>query len=138
MTQQDIEPRNTFTDLYPIFGTRLGYGIVGGCAGLGATVWGMMQLPRTDFGSAKGLLFLSAGVLCGILVGLDLFSTRRWRRFGRFTIVARLAAACSSAASLTGLVGVFLGMIHASDLWMIGAGGAIIGAALGLRIVFNI
>jgi hypothetical protein len=117
--------------------SRLGQGIVGGCFGFAFGLWGLVQWSTTHTG-AKGLLFLVAGSLFGTLVGLDVHSTRHWQRVGRPMVIARLGLACMSAASLTALAGVPLGLIRAGDIWQFSLGGAALGIFLGLRIAFDV
>jgi hypothetical protein len=75
-------------------------------------------------------LLLAAGTFFGAIVGLDLYSTRTWRRFGKYTFPIRFVLACSAGGTATGLVGVLLGAVARADLWKYTGGGAIFGLVL--------
>jgi hypothetical protein len=79
---------------------------------------------------------LAAGALFGAIVGLDLHSTRTWRRFGKYSFPIRFILACSAGGTATGLVGILLGVVARGDLWKYTGGGAILGLVLlvGLKI----
>ena len=82
----------------------------------------------------RGALRLAVGALFGVIVGLDLHSTRTWRRFGKYTFAIRFILACSAGGTGLGLGGMLLGIVMASDVWKYGVGGAVLGVLLLLRI----
>ena len=75
-------------------------------------------------------MLLAAGAVFGAVVGLDLHSTRRWRRFGKYTLPVRFILACSAGGTATGIVGTLLGLVARADLWGYTWGGAIVGLVI--------
>jgi hypothetical protein len=69
--------------------------------------------------------FLVAATLVGSVAGLDLYLTRNWRQFGRFTPMLRLTLACTGAAGLTSALGVLLGLLSRRLAWSFTAAAAI-------------
>jgi hypothetical protein len=102
------------------------FGALGGVAlGVFALIvsWGV-------YSGAQAALLLAAGALFGAIVGLDLHSTRTWRRFGKYTFPIRFVLASSAGGAATGLVGILLGDVARADLWKYTGGGAIFGLLL--------
>src|SRR2546423_4966863 len=85
---------------------------------------GMVIATRGDIGP-RAPWFLVAATVVGSVTGLDLYLTRRWRRFGRFTGMIRFAVGCTGAAGLTSAVAVLLGLIPLQLAWSFTAFGAI-------------
>ena len=79
------------------------------------------------YGVTAGALILAAGALFGAVVGLDLHSTRTWRRFGKYTLPVRFVLACSAGGTATGFVASLLGYVARADLWKYTGGGAVVG-----------
>jgi hypothetical protein len=94
---------------------------------------GMIIATRGDTGASAGWFLVAAGVV-GSVTGLDLYLTRRWRRFGRFTPTIRFAVACTGAAGLTSAVGVVLRLIPSQLAWSFTALGAIGGLLYGIYV----
>jgi len=94
----------------PLFSSRTAHVLSGMGMGFFGGLLAMVRWARYHTGP-KGVLVLFAAMAFGALVGLDLHSTRRWQAFGRYTIAVRLGLACSSAAALTALAGVLVGMV---------------------------
>jgi hypothetical protein len=92
---------------------------------------GVVIATRGDVGASVPW-FLGAATVVGSVTGLDLYVTRRWRRFGRFTGMIRFAVACTGAAGLTSAVGVLLGLIPSQLAWSFTAFGAIGGLLYGI------
>lgn len=69
--------------------------------------------------------FLVAATLVGSMAALDLYLTRSWRQFGRFTPMLRLTLACTGAAGLTSALGVLLGLLSPRLAWSFTAAAAI-------------
>lgn len=81
------------------------------------------------------LWVLVAVTTIGSLTGLDLYLTRNWRRFGRFTPMIRFEVACVGAAGLTSAVGAVLGLIPHGLAWGFTGFGAIGGLLYGIYIL---
>lgn len=75
-------------------------------------------------------MLLAAGALFGAIVGLDLHSTRTWRRFGKYTFPVRFILACSAGGTATGLVGMLIGLVAQADMWKYTGGGAMLGLVI--------
>jgi hypothetical protein len=95
--QQQIERR---------FASKSSYALVGALGGVALGLFALIESIGIH-GGAQGALLLAAGALFGAIVGLDLHSTRTWRRFG-----------------------ILLGVVARGDLWKYTGGGAILGLVL--------
>jgi hypothetical protein len=124
--QQQIERR---------FASKSSYALVGALGGVALGLFALIESIGIH-GGAQGALLLAAGALFGAIVGLDLHSTRTWRRFGKYSFPIRFILACSAGGTATGLVGILLGVVARGDLWKYTGGGAILGLVLlvGLKI----
>jgi hypothetical protein len=111
------------------FSSKPSYALYGALGGVALGVFALIA-SRDIYRSAQGALLLAAGALFGAIVGLDLHSTRTWRRFGKYTFPLRFIFACSAGGSVTGLVGMLLGAVARADLWKYTSGGAILGLVL--------
>lgn len=78
------------------------------------------------------LWLLVAATVVGSITGLELYFTRRWERFGRFTPTIRFTVACTDAAALTSAAGVLLRLIPSQLAWSFTAFGAIVGLLYGI------
>lgn len=102
---------------------------------LGFTIGlGMLIVTGGDMGM-RSLWFLGAATAIGSLTGLDLYLTRKWKRFGRFTPSLRFIVACTGAAGLTSSVGIRVGVISPQLAWAFTALGAITGLLYGIYLV---
>lgn len=99
---------------------------------LGGVALGIFALIVSDglYRGAQGALLLAAGALFGAIVGLDLHSTRTWRRFGKYTFPIRFILACSAGGTATGLVGMLMGVVAQADMWKYTGGGAMLGLVI--------
>ena len=94
---------------------------------------GVGMVIATRGGTGPGTpWFLVAATVVGSVTGLDLYLTRRWRRFGRFRPMIRFTVACTGAAGLTSAVGVLLRLIPSQLAWSFTALGAIGGLLHGI------
>ena len=114
---QSVSPRTGYLIRGALLGLALGFGMV--IASRGDTV------PSAPW-------FLIAATVVGSVTGLDLYLTRKWRRFGRLTPIIRFAVACSGAAGLTSALGVLLRLIPLQLAWSFTAFGAIAGLLYGI------
>lgn len=96
---------------------------------------GMLIATRGDAGPGTPW-FLVAATVVGSVAGLDLYLTRRWRRFGRFRATIRFTVACTGAAGVTSAVGVLLHLIPWQLAWSFTAFG-VIGGLLHAIYVFG-
>lgn len=110
-----------------LFSSKPAYALFGACGGIAL---GVLALVDDLFPGPQGALLLAAGALFGAIVGLDLHSTRAWRRFGRSTFAVRFVLACSVGGTATGLTGMLLGIVARGDVWKYGIGGALLGGLL--------
>jgi hypothetical protein len=110
----------------PSLSARSSYALLGVVGGIVLGLFAFILVHGLYHG-AQGALLLGAGALFGAGVGLDLHSTRRWRRFGKYTLPIRFILACSGGGAATGVVGTLLGLVARADLWRFTAGGAVIG-----------
>lgn len=113
-----------------LISNRTAYVLNGAVLGF-ATGVGMVMLAGLDPGLGA-LWFLPAATVVGALTGLDLYLSRKWRRFGRFTPLIRFEVACVGAAGVTSAVGVLLGLIPPRLAWSFTAFGAIAGLLYGV------
>jgi hypothetical protein len=124
--QVDTKPRPE-KEGTELLSSRLSYAIVGALGGVALAVLALIQ-SNLDAGKtypgARGALWLVVGALVGVIVGLELHSTRSWRQFGKYTFTIRFVLACSAGGTGLGLGGMLLGMVIANDLWKYTAGGA--------------
>src|SRR3954464_2924960 len=97
-----------------LFSSKPAYALFGG---LGGIALGVFALINDLFAGPHAALLLGAGALFGAIVGLDLHSTRTWRRFGKFAFAVRFVLACPAGGTATGLTGIFLGIVARSELW---------------------
>jgi hypothetical protein len=105
------------------------------CALLGFAIGvGMVIATRGDT-VPRAPWFLVAATVVGLVTGLDLYLTRSWRRFGRFTPVIRFAVAGTGAAGLTSAVGVLLRLIPSPLAWSFTAFGAIGGLLYSIYVL---
>jgi hypothetical protein len=113
--------------------SRALYALVGAFGGIALAVLALIESSvqsKEVYPGARGVLLLAAGALFGLVVGLDLHSTRTWRRFGKYTFAFRFMLASSAGGTATGIAGVLLGMVAGADLWKYSAGGALLGLLL--------
>jgi hypothetical protein len=94
---------------------------------------GMVIVTRGDMG-ISALWFLAAATTVGSLTGLDLYLTRNWSHFGRFTPVLRFTVACTGAVGLISAAAVLLGSISPRVAWSFTAFGAIGGLLYGIYV----
>lgn len=111
---------------------RTAYVLRGALLGFAIGV-GMVIATRGDTGSSAPW-FLVAVTGVGSVTGLDLYLTRRWRRFGRFTPMIRFVVACTGANGLASAVAVLLGLIPSHLAWSFTAFGAIGGLLYGVYV----
>jgi len=123
----DADDRDQERSTRPFSG-KAAYALIGAIAGflLGLRVF---IAEMTDQGP-RGLLLLGAGALFGALAGLDLHSTRKWERFGKYTYIVRFILACSLAGVGTGIAGRLLGLLDNTAFWQYSLAGAGLGAVL--------
>lgn len=115
--QEGMEQRFAPKPSYALFGA------------VGGIVLGLFALIVSHglYHAAQGALLLAAGALSGAVVGLDLHSTRTWRRFGKYTLPIRFILACSAGGTATGFAGTLLGLVARADMWRYTGGGAVVG-----------
>lgn len=117
-------------DIPYYLGSRLGYSILGACAGFALAIWLLTEGDATA--TAHGALTLAAGAFFGAFAGFDLHATRHWS--GRFALLVRLVLSCSTAGSLTALCGALVGVVPLSEI----GPSALLGAGIGLLLWLNI
>ena len=110
-----------------LFSSKPAYALFGALGGIGL---GVLALIEDLFPGPRGALLLAAGAVFGAIVGLDLHSTRSWRRFGKFTFAVRFVLACSAGGTATGVTGMLFGIVARTDLWKYSVGGALVGVLL--------
>ena len=111
-----------------LFWPKSSYTLSGALGGVALGLFAFI-LAHDIYRGGRGALLLAAGGLFGAIVGIDLHSTRRWRRFGSYTFPTRFILACSAGGTATGVIGMLLGVIARADLWKYTGGGAILGLA---------
>jgi hypothetical protein len=117
--QQQIEAQSS----------RGSYALFGALGGVALGVFALI-LSSGFYDVRQGALLLAAGAFFGGIVGIDLHSTRTWRRLGKYTFPIRFILACSAGGTGAGLVAVLLGVVTRADLWKYTGGGAILGLVL--------
>lgn len=108
---------------------KASYALVGALGGIALGLFASI-VSHGLYHAAQGALLLAAGALFGAVVGLDLHSTRTWRRFGKYALPIRFILACSAGGTATGFVGTLLGLVARDDLWKYTGGGALVGLIL--------
>jgi hypothetical protein len=109
----------------------LRYILWGAVVGLGYGSCALVQTPsatQADFAYAIGF-----GPLIGAFMGLELFHTRAWRRFGRKGWFARWAVAGASGFGAAGSVLVLMGELPRWGAWAASALGAVLGICISLE-----
>ena len=112
-----------------LFGSKVAHALIGALAGLALAVGVLMQEAKGD-ATPRGGLFVLAGILFGMIAGIDLHSTRTWKRFGKYTFPVRFILACSAGGAATGVSGALLRIVAPSAIWQYSLGGAALGAGL--------
>ena len=108
------------------FAPKPSYVLAGALGGIAVGVFALI-VSHGLYRGAQGALLLAASALFGAIVGLDLQSTRTWRRFGKYTLPIRFILACSAGGTATGFVGTLLGLVAQADMWKYTGGGAVVG-----------
>jgi hypothetical protein len=112
---------------------RTAYVVQGALLGF-AIGFGMLVENRGDLGPSAPW-FVIAATAVGAVTGLDLYLSRKWRRFGRFTPMIRFTVACTGAAGLISAVSVLLGLIPSRLAWSFTGFGAIAGLLYDLYLL---
>ena len=112
-----------------LFGSKPAHALLGALAGLALAVGVLMQDAKEGV-TPRGGLFILAGILFGMIAGIDLHSTRTWKRFGKYTFPVRFVLACSAGGAATGVSGALLRVVSPAAIWQYSLGGAAIGAGL--------
>lgn len=127
-----MEPRHE-QEKQQLSSSRVAYALVGALGGIALAVAALIDSnlnSRETYPGARGALWLGIGAVLGVIVGLDLHSTRTWRRFGKYTFAVRFVLACSAGGTGLGLGGMLFGRVTATELWKYSAGGALLAVFL--------